>query len=200
MRARVIVLAGPSGSGKSRLSTRLGVPVLRLDDFYKDGDDPTLPTIVHGANAGMTDWDDPASWLQADAEAAITALCREGRAIVPVYEIARNGRAGTHQLDLGGSPLFVAEGIFAAEVVPAAAAAGELAAAYCLTQHPVLTFWRRLTRDLREHRKPPLILLRRGWALLRDQRHVVDHAIHRGCRPVRPDQAYAEVSSLTLAR
>ena len=30
MRARVIVLAGPSGSGKSRLAARLGLPVLRL--------------------------------------------------------------------------------------------------------------------------------------------------------------------------
>ena len=200
MRARVIVLAGPSGSGKSRLSARLGVPVLRLDDFYKDGGDPTLPTILHGANAGLVDWDDPASWLQADAEAAITALCREGRATVPVYEISHNGRAGTHELDLGGSALFVAEGIFAAEVVPAAAAAGELAAAYCLTQHPVVTFWRRLTRDLREQRKPPLVLLRRGWALMRDQRRVVAHAVGRGCRPVRPDEAYAEVSALALTR
>ena len=63
MRARVIVLAGPSGSGKSRLAARLGLPVLRLDDFYKDGDDPTLPRIEHGANAGMVDWDHPASWL-----------------------------------------------------------------------------------------------------------------------------------------
>ena len=52
-----------------------------------------------------------------------------------------------------------------------------LAAAYCVRQHPVVTFWRRLTRDLREHRKPPLVLVRRGLALLRDQRRVVAHAV-----------------------
>ena len=38
---------------------------------------------------------------------------------------------------------------------PRAATEGLLAAAYCITQHPLVTFWRRLTRDLREHRKPP---------------------------------------------
>ena len=43
MQSRVIVLAGPSGAGKSRLAERLGLPVLRLDDFYKSGGDPTLP-------------------------------------------------------------------------------------------------------------------------------------------------------------
>ena len=32
--AQVVVLAGPSGAGKSRLAERLGLPVLRLDDFY----------------------------------------------------------------------------------------------------------------------------------------------------------------------
>ena len=56
MRARVIVLAGPSGAGKSRLAERLRLPVLRLDDFYKNGGDPTLPRIAAGANAGLVDW------------------------------------------------------------------------------------------------------------------------------------------------
>ena len=60
MKARVIVLAGPSGAGKSRLAERIGLPVLRLDDFYKCAGDPTLPLIAEGANAGMVDWDDPA--------------------------------------------------------------------------------------------------------------------------------------------
>jgi uridine kinase len=196
--ARVIVLAGPSGAGKSRLAERLGLPVLRLDDFYKSGDDPTLPKVTHGANAGLTDWDHPDSWLLEDALAALARLCREGSAEVPVYEIARNDRSGSQVLDLDGSSLFVAEGIFAPEVVEGCADRGLLAAAYCVRQHRLVTFWRRLTRDLRERRKPPMVLLRRGWALLRDQDRVVAHAVARGCRPMTPDEAYADVQRLKV--
>jgi uridine kinase len=72
---------------------------------------------------------------------------------------------------------------------------GLLAAAYCITQHPFKTFWRRLTRDLREHRKPPLVLVRRGLALLRDQQRVVAHAVRQGCRRATGDQAYAELTA-----
>jgi uridine kinase len=192
----VIVLAGPSGAGKSRLAARIGLPVLRLDDFYKSGDDPTLPTITHGANAGLTDWDHPGSWLLDDALATLEQLCHKGSAEVPIYEIARNRPNGTQPLDLGGSSLFVAEGIFAPEVVEGCAERGLLAAAYCVRQHRLVTFWRRLTRDLREHRKPPLVLVRRGLALLRDQRRVVAHAVDLGCEPVSPEEAYREVSAL----
>jgi uridine kinase len=196
VRARVIVLAGPSGAGKSRLAERTGLPVLRLDDFYKSGGDPTLPVIAEGANAGLVDWDHPDSWLLDDAMAALDELCRTGRAEVPVYDIAHDGRCGWHTLDIGPHGLFVAEGIFAQEVVPHAREAGLLAAAYCVRQHPVVTFWRRLTRDLREHRKPPLVLVRRGLALLRAQRRVVAHAVALGCRPVTPDQACALIAEL----
>jgi uridine kinase len=192
----VIVLAGPSGAGKSRLAERLGLPVLRLDDFYKDEADPTLPSLTAGANAGLTDWDHPDSWLQDDAMAALRELCTTGRTTVPVYDISRSGRYGELELDLGGSPLFVAEGIFAQEVVPACAREGLLAAAFCVTQHPLVTWWRRLTRDLREHRKPPLVLLRRGWALMRAQGEVVRHAVALGCERVDADTAYAEVRAL----
>lgn len=190
----MIVLAGPSGAGKSRLAQRLGLPVLRLDDFYKDGDDPSLPRIVEGANHGLVDWDHPASWLPADAVDTLARLCRDGVAQVPVYDIATSTRTGSRVLDLAGSPLFVAEGIFAPDVVPDCAARGLLAAAYCIRQHPLVTFWRRLTRDLREHRKPPLVLLRRGLALLHDQRRVVAHAVGLGCTPATPDEAYAALS------
>jgi uridine kinase len=200
VRARVIVLAGPSGAGKSRLAERLGLPVLRLDDFYKSGGDPTLPRITEGANAGLVDWDHPDSWLPDDAMAAIEKLCAGGRAEVPIYEIARDGRCGSQVLDLAGSRYFVAEGIFAQEVVPRTRAAGLLAAAYCVRQHSTVTFWRRLTRDLREHRKPPLVLVRRGLALMRDQKRVVEHAVALGCEPVFPDEAYAAVRRMVSHR
>ena len=196
MRAQVIVLAGPSGSGKSRLAERVGLPVLRLDDFYKSAGDPTLPLITEGANAGIVDWDVPESWLLGDALAALDELCRTGRAEVPIYDIAQNGRCGQRTLDLGDHHVFVAEGIFAQEIVAPCDDAGLLAAAYCVRQHPMVTFWRRLTRDLREHRKPPLVLVRRGLALMRDQRRVVSHAVERGCRPVTPEEAYAAIGRM----
>jgi uridine kinase len=187
--ARVIVLAGPSGAGKSRLAERTGLPVLRLDDFYKSGGDPTLPLIEDGPNAGIVDWDDPRSWILEDALEALSSLCRDGKAEVPIYEIAQNGRCGSQVLDLEGSPLFVAEGIFAHHVVDACRTEDMLAAAYCVRQHPMVTFWRRLTRDLREHRKPPLVLLRRGVALMREQRALVAEVVAHGCEPVSPDEA-----------
>jgi uridine kinase len=194
--ARVIVLAGPSGAGKSRLAERTGLPVLRLDDFYKSGGDPTLPLITEGPNAGIVDWDDPESWILEDALDALSSLCRDGKAEVPVYEIAQNGRCGSQVLDLEGSPLFVAEGIFAHHVVRACREDGMLAAAYCVRQHPVVTFWRRLTRDLREHRKPPLVLVRRGVALMREQRRLVADVVAHGCEPVSPDEAAQRIREL----
>jgi uridine kinase len=187
--AHVVVLAGPSGVGKSRLAAATGLPVLRLDDFYRSGDDPDLPRIRHGANTGIVDWDDPRSWHADDAVRAICDLAATGRTVAPIYDIARNGPSGTHEVDLDGASLFVAEGIFAQEIVRACTDHGVLAAALCLRQRPLVTFWRRLTRDLREHRKPPLVLVRRGWALMRDQRRVVAGAAALGCTVVSPHEA-----------
>jgi uridine kinase len=194
--AHVVVLAGPSGAGKSRLAERLGLPVLRLDDYYKDGDDPSLPHIQDGPNAGIVDWDHPDSWLPGDAVEALRSLCAEGCADVPVYEIARNGRTGHRVLDLGGRRVFVAEGIFAQDIVAACREAGILASAYCVTQAPLVTFWRRLVRDLRERRKPPLVLVRRGWALMRGQSAVVADAVAKGCVVVSPEEGYTAVQRL----
>jgi len=194
--ARVIVLAGPSGAGKSRLAGHTGLPVLRLDDFYKDGPDPSLPRIDSGANAGLVDWDDPSSWLADEALDTVELLCTTGRASVPIYDLAHDGRAGVHSVELGDARLFVAEGLFAQEIVAECSARGLLAAAYCVRQHPLVTFWRRLSRDLHEHRKPPLVLVRRGLALLRDQRRVVSRAEELGCRTVTPEQAYAAIADL----
>lgn len=191
--ARVIVLAGPSGAGKSRLAERLGHPVLRLDDFYRSGADPLLPRITQGANAGLVDWDDPRSWLGEEALATIEQLCAEGRADVPVYDIAHDGRTGVRELVLGDATLLVAEGIFAQEIVAECRAAGLLDSAWCIRQHPAVTAARRFARDLRERRKPPLVLARRGLALLRDQSRVVEHAVELGCTPATGDEAYAAI-------
>jgi uridine kinase len=197
--ARVIVLAGPSGSGKSHLAERLALPVLRLDDFYRDGSDPELPRITSGANAGLVDWDDPASWLCSEAVDALAELCRSGVVETPVYSISGNGRIGFQKLSLDDSPLVVAEGIFAHHVVAPLREAGLLAAAYCLRQHPAVTFWRRLTRDLREHRKPPLVLVRRGLALAHDQRRLIAEAVSLGCTPVSADEAFRLVRALPVS-
>ena len=195
--ARVIVLAGPSGAGKSRLAQRLALPVLRLDDFYKDHDDAGLPRITEGANAGLVDWDHPESWHLSDALTAIESLCSAGRADIPVYDISTSRRTGNQVLDLAGKPRFVAEGIFAPLVVAECERRGLLAAAYCITQHPVVTFWRRLSRDLREHRKPPLVLIRRGLVLMRAQGGIVRHAVTHGCRVASSDTALRELTRTT---
>ena len=84
VRARVIVIAGPSGSGKSRLCHRLeaefGVPVVNLDDFYKNGDDPTLPRLEIAPGQDMVDWDDPRLLvLRGRARRPRTALPRRCR-------------------------------------------------------------------------------------------------------------------------
>lgn len=194
--ARVVILAGPSGAGKSRLAERLELPVVHLDDFYKNGSDPTLPRIESGPNAGLVDWDHCDSWQAADAIAALSELCESGSAELPVYDIARDGRCGTTRLTLDGQPLLIAEGIFAHEIVPELRRRGLLAGAFCVTQHRVVTFWRRLLRDLREHRKPPLVLVRRGFALMRQQGRIVTRAEALGCTRVTPEQGYRAVGRL----
>jgi uridine kinase len=189
---KVIVVAGPSGSGKSRLCRRLGLPTVNLDDFYKDGSDPTLPRL----EMGVVDWDDPDSWLKDEAVAVIEQLCRTGSADVPIYDIAHDGRTGHLQVELEGAAYFVAEGIFAHEIVAACRASGCLADSVCVRNHPVVTFWRRLTRDLKERRKPPHVLVRRGLLLLKAEPKVVARAVQAGCTPFTSQQAYEHLRAL----
>ena len=167
--------------------------MLVLDDFYKDGDDPTLPQIALAGGSPITDWDSPDSWNADDAVAAIASLCTTGSADVPVYDIAASRRTGHRELDLRGAEVFVAEGIFAQEIVGTCRDRGLLRDAICVTQQPLVTFVRRLSRDLREHRKPPFYLVRRGLHLAGAQRAVVANAVAKGCRVLDPQSAYDQL-------
>ena len=183
-----MILAGPSGSGKSHLARRLGWPVLRLDDFYRDADDPALPM----SPLGIPDWDDVRSWDPDAALAAIIALCDAGTAEVPLYDLARSRRVGSRTVSAPG-PRFIAEGLFAPDIITACRTAGVLADAICLVRPRMLTFALRLARDLREARKPPNVLLRRGWRLYGAEGEIVAHAVSAGCVPMSPRRAYARL-------
>jgi uridine kinase len=97
---------------------------------------------------------------------------------------------------VGRTSYVVAEGLFAQEVVAGCRDRGLLADAVCVRNHRLVTFWRRFTRDLREHRKPPLVLLRRGWLLMRAEPEVVAHSVACGCAPVTPHQAFERLTGL----
>jgi uridine kinase len=185
---RLVLLAGPSGSGKTHLAEASGLPLLDLDDFYKDGADPTAP---RHPTLGIVDWDDPRSWDAGAALTALEAICRDGAADVPVYDISHDGRVGTRRFSLDGAPAFVGTGIFAAELVRPARERGLLVDAIAVRRSRVKNFLRRLSRDLRERRKPPLTLVRRGLTLMRAEPSVVARQLELGCRPCDRDGTLA---------
>ncbi|MDT3400765.1 ATP-binding protein [Streptomyces sp. B1866] len=195
--ARVVLLSGPSGSGKSSLAARTGLPVLCLDDFYKEAGDPSLPRLAGGTGP---DWDSPLSWDADAALAAVGALCRSARAVVPEYDIAASARVGEQLIDIGRTPVFVAEGIFAAELVAGCRELGVLADALCLRGRPSTTFRRRLVRDLREGRKSAPYLLRRGWRLMRAERGIVARQAALGAYPCGGDVAMGRIAAAAAGR
>ncbi|MFJ1575988.1 ATP-binding protein [Streptomyces sp. NPDC088182] len=189
---RVVLLTGPSGSGKSSLAARTGLPVLRLDDFYKEGDDPTLPLV---AGSSDINWDSVRSWDADAAVAAVAELCRTGRTTVPVYSIATSSRVDSEALDIRRTPVFLAEGIFAADIVARCRELGVLADALCLRGRPSTTFRRRLMRDLREGRKSVTFLLRRGWRLMRAERAIVGRQTALGAYPCAKAEALGRIAA-----
>ncbi|MGP9018993.1 uridine kinase [Streptomyces sp. BR1] len=194
---RVVLLAGPSGSGKSSLAARTGLPVLRLDDFYKEGDDPTLPRVPGSTDI---DWDSPLSWDADAAVAAVVELCGTGRTAVPEYDIATSSRTGTSLFSIDRTPLFVAEGIFAADIVARCRELGVLADALCLRGRPSTTFRRRLARDLKEGRKSVPFLLRRGWRLMRAERGIVARQSALGAHPCGKEEALGRLAAAAAGR
>lgn len=192
----MIVLAGPSGSGKSRLAERLGLPVLALDDFYRDGDDPGLPRVELAGGESIVDWDDAGSWDRDRALTALELLCATGSATVPVYDLRSSRVTGSRVVTVGPHPHVVAEGIFASQIVADVRERRLLAAAVCVRHHRLVTFVLRLARDLREHRKAPHVLVRRGWRLMRTEPALVAHMVAAGCEPMSPRRAEARLRRL----
>ena len=179
MARTIILLAGPSGSGKSRLARVSDLPQLRLDDFYRDADSPGLPR-----RHGMIDWDDVSSWNVDAAVTVLHSLATTGRARVPRYNLSTSQAEGTHVVDVTGHRAIVAEGIFATHLLQPCRGAGLTVVPIWLDRPRNLNFARRLLRDLKEHRKPPKVLLRRGWALRAAEPEIRAHAIAAGFRPM----------------
>ena len=206
MSARVILLTGPSGSGKTTLLRRLGAKRLKLDDFYRDGDEPSMPLLdgrVSGESGvsrseamSLVDWDHPASWDADRAMTAILQLCKTGRTTVPVYSFAENATVGSEELEIGDARVFVAEGIFAAELVERCRQAGVLADALVLCRPRIQTWWFRLRRDVRERRKPLHVLLPRGVRLAHEEPAKIAHWVRQGCRAVSSQECEETIRGL----
>ncbi|MFN8118728.1 MAG: uridine kinase [Micropruina glycogenica] len=188
MQRRLVLVAGPSGSGKSRVVLASGLPQVRLDDFYHDHDHPGLPRTL-----GIVDWDHPASWNGAAAVEALAELLATGRTDTPDYSIPESRKVGAKQLTIpDDAALVLAEGIFAIEALPLARSAGLDVTGIFIDRPGWLVAWYRFRRDLRQKRKSPWVLVRRGLALWRAQGALKRKALASGFEPV----SYAEAEGL----
>ncbi len=200
--ARVILISGPSGSGKSRLASALhtahGWPAVELDDFYRDGSDSQLPM----SSLGLPDWDDPASWDRDLAAQALHTLRSDGEVQVPRYDITTSRAHGTRSVHLAGSEIIVAEGIFAAHLIEPLRDQGILAQAWCIRDHPWLTFVKRFTRDVQQCRKSVITLWRRGHQLRHAEPGIVRRQERMGATAMSSTQARRHAADLatTLRR
>lgn len=194
--ARVIVLAGPSGGGKSRLAGRLRLPVVPLDDFYRAADDEDMPRTPQGA----VDWESPRSWDGAGAVRAVVTLCTTAEVHLPVYSFSANRAVDTRRVRLDEAHLVVAEGLFAAEILDDLRACGLLAVAIVLANPPARTLVRRMLRDIAERRKPLPTIIRLGWERYRSDPGIVRALVAEGATPMTNAAAEAYLGGLLEPR
>lgn len=187
----IVLVAGPSGSGKSRLSAAGGIPHVSLDDFYRDGDEPGLPHTL-----GIVDWDDPASWHLDEAVDALARAATDDVVELPAYTIAANARTGVQTLSLGSARALVTEGVFAVDVLAPALRRGLVVVPIWLDRPRGLVALLRFVRDVRERRKPVGVLVRRGFALWRGEPALRRTAVRAGFEPLSMRAAQARVRDL----
>ncbi len=162
----VILIGGPSGSGKSYLAARFGNPHLPLDEFYRQISEDGNPDDFPRTDYGEIDWDHPGTWNMDAALQAIEELLSQGHTMVPNYSISTSSYSGHREVRCENGPI-IAEGIFLSEILEPLRARGINVQAYYVDEPALVTTIRRFIRDVSERRKPLLFLIKRGYALFR---------------------------------
>jgi uridine kinase len=161
----------------------------RLDDFYLDENAPGMPR----APGGFIDWDDPRTWNAETAAGALAQLVRDGRAQVPTYNISLSRAVGVKELSLSKpDDAIVAEGIFATELLELCSAHGLDVTPIWVNRNRIGNWLRRFRRDVAKHRKPVLVLIRRGFQLAVREPDFRAKALARGFIPL----SYAQTEKI----
>lgn len=197
---RVLLISGPSGSGKSRLASALhaahGWPIVELDDFYRDGRDPLLPT----STLGLPDWDHVSAWDREAALNTLHTLTHAREVTIPRYDISTSRVNGMRVVRAPEAPIIVAEGIFAAHLITPLDAQELLAGAWCIRDRPWFTFAKRFARDVRQRRKSVPTLWRRGHQLRRAEPGIVEDQIGMGAAPMSSGEARQQAQAMAAVR